>query len=463
MLRRSSRAGDDKVLPAIVWQNLHPLLEEGSNDLIVLVEKMDPKDARNLSALLPRVIDRMLGSKKPDPDGICRLIAFLSEAGDGHPQCCCQCLAALSSKVQTGEVTGPQQAVFKEKLRPVLSKVLAGKPDGPLYLDAALLAAALQESAGIEAARKLLSTKERPEAIRLRRLAPWWRHRDPSLLDLVVAQLADSRAGSVPFRGQVIAALANFNHPRVGEMVLSEYPKMEPDLQPKAIELLTQRVVWAKPLLTEIARKKIAANALNVNQVKKLLALKDKELTKQVTAVWGSLREDRSPEREKWSARCAIFSGRRRAIPGGMAVFKNLCGQCHKMHGEGQEVGPDITANGRSDFDQLLSNVFDPSLVIGAGYLATTVATKKGQVITGLVVEDNAQRVVLKLQGGKLETIARGDIDEMAASKVSLMPEGLEKQLKPQEIADLFAFLCLDKPPSDPAAKRIPGSPSFRK
>jgi len=143
----------------------------------------------------------------------------------------------------------------------------------------------------------------------------------------------------------------------------------------------------------------------------------------------------------------------------GIAVFKNLCAQCHKIHGDGQDVGPDITNNGRSDFEQLLSNVFDPSLVVGAGYYATTVLTKKGQAVTGLLVEDNAQRVVLKLQGGKLETIPRGDIDEFAISKLSLMPEGVEKQLKPEEIADLFAFLCLDKPPTDPAAKNIPGTP----
>src|SRR5205823_797256 len=115
----------------------------------------------------------------------------------------------------------------------------------------------------------------------------------------------------------------------------------------------------------------------------------------------------------------------------------NLCGQCHKMYGEGVEVGPDITSNGRGDFAQLVSNVFDPSLVIGAGYQATTVATAKGQVLTGLVVEDNAQRVVLKTQGGKLETIPRGEVKLMSVSQVSLMPEGLEKQLQPQEIADL--------------------------
>ncbi|HKA56039.1 MAG TPA: hypothetical protein VKJ47_20495, partial [Candidatus Binatia bacterium] len=55
--------------------------------------------------------------------------------------------------------------------------------------------------------------------------------------------------------------------------------------------------------------------------------------------------------------------------------------------------------------------------------------------------------------------IARKKIEKLEVSKLSLMPEGIEKQLKPQEIADLFAFLTLDKPPSDPTAKRIPGTP----
>lgn len=85
--------------------------------------------------------------------------------------------------------------------------------------------------------------------------------------------------------------------------------------------------------------------------------------------------------------------------------------------------------------------------------------TTKGRALTGLVVEDNARRVVLKVQGGKLETIPRGEIEEISVSPVSLMPEGIEKQLKPKEIADLFAFLTLDKPPSDPTAKYIPGTP----
>src|SRR5262249_17038658 len=193
---------------------------------------------------------------------------------------------------------------------------------------------------------------------------------------------------------------------------------------------------------------------------RKLVASKDRELLKQVQAQWGTLRTERNPEREKVVADMRAFLSKNRGDPmAGVKVFKNVCAQCHKIYGEGQDVGPDITSNGRSDFEQLLSNVFDPSLVIGAAYQATTVSTTNGRFLIGLVVEDGWQRIVLKTQGGKLETIPRNEIEEVAVSKVSLMPEGLEQQLKPQEIADLFAFLTLDKPPTDPTAKKIPGTP----
>ena len=142
----------------------------------------------------------------------------------------------------------------------------------------------------------------------------------------------------------------------------------------------------------------------------------------------------------------------------GEKAFKKVCAQCHKIYGEGAEVGPDITLNGRNDFNQLLSNVFDPSLVIGAGYRSYTVVTNGGRVLNGLLAEDSPQRVVLKVQGGKQEVIPRSDIDEFKVNEISLMPEQLEKQLTPQEIIDLFAFISLDKHPSDKTARLLAGA-----
>jgi putative heme-binding domain-containing protein len=170
------------------------------------------------------------------------------------------------------------------------------------------------------------------------------------------------------------------------------------------------------------------------------------------------VREGRSPDRDKIIAemRAHIRQNKGDALAG-EAVFKKVCAQCHKIYGEGQDVGPDITLNGRNDYTQLLSNVFDPSLVIGAGYRSYTVATDDGRVINGLLVEDSPQRIVLKVQGGKQEVVPRDQIDVFKVSETSLMPEQLERQLTPSEIADLFAYLTLDKPPRDPQARRLPG------
>jgi hypothetical protein len=62
------------------------------------------------------------------------------------------------------------------------------------------------------------------------------------------------------------------------------------------------------------------------------------------------------------------------------------------------------------------------------------------------------------VQGGKQEIIPRDQVEESAESKISLMPEGLETQVTPQELADLFAYITLDKPPSDPTARRLAGA-----
>lgn len=125
----------------------------------------------------------------------------------------------------------------------------------------------------------------------------------------------------------------------------------------------------------------------------------------------------------------------------GAEVFNKVCAQCHKLHGQGNDVGPDLTDNGRSSLEQLLSNLLDPNLVIGKDYQAYMVATSDGRVLTGLLVENSQQRVVLKVAGGKQEVVAREDIEAFKPSALSLMPEDLEKQISEQEFRDLIAFL----------------------
>ena len=128
----------------------------------------------------------------------------------------------------------------------------------------------------------------------------------------------------------------------------------------------------------------------------------------------------------RWANTCGRISAIRSP---GNAVFKRLCAQCHTIYGEGGHVGPDITANGRASFEQLLSNVFDPSLVIGPSYQVTTVVTKDGRNLTGLIAEDNEQRVVLRLPGEGQESVPRNNVKYTRVSKLSMMPEGIENLL----------------------------------
>ncbi len=82
------------------------------------------------------------------------------------------------------------------------------------------------------------------------------------------------------------------------------------------------------------------------------------------------------------SARSPSFFTRlaRGDIERGWKVYDRICGQCHVLHGRGLEVGPNITRNGRGSFEQLVSSVFDPSLVVGEAYKSTIVATDDGRL-----------------------------------------------------------------------------------
>jgi putative heme-binding domain-containing protein len=457
LLKVLREAGDDKLIPHIVWQNLHPLLETHSDEFLkhfVGDEGLHP----NVAALMPRVVDRLLAAPKVDPaivGGLLETVAEKSSLANAQ-----QFMTMLANKVQSGEIQGKQLASLKIGLQPFLRPLLQGKSDVPLFADAALLAVTLKDPAGYGPVRQLFLSAAQAETKRLQALEALLASGDEGVQDLVVSALAATKGNPASFRGKVVTALGRSDGAWVATLLLERYPDFEAEIQARAVEVLTQRPTWSKALLAQIADKKVPASVLNTTQIRKLQNSKDKQVVELVKKHVGSVREDRNPEREKVVVQMRkLLSEKRGDAAAGIAVFKKNCAVCHKLYGDGQDVGPDITVNGRSDFEQLLSNVFDPNLVIGSGYQATTLTTNKGQILSGLLVEDNEQRVVLKMQGGEIKTVARSDIESVKVTQVSLMPEQLEKQMTVEELRDLFAYLTLDRPPSDPKAKLIPGTP----
>ncbi|MCC7421082.1 MAG: c-type cytochrome [Planctomycetaceae bacterium] len=453
-----SQAGDDRIIPQIVWQNLHPRLDDHSTALVTMLQKSGYLDSRPVIDMMPRIIDRLLSRMDGDYSNVATLFQILAQRNKSHLTAAKLCLVSIAQRVQSGEIQARSLHALKEKLSPDLTKILEGDAESPLHFPAAILATSWKDPAGVESVRKAAMSAKSSTADRLAGLDALIAAKNDKALPTAAIMLSHLPGNTPELRGQVLASLGRLDDSTVGLTVVAAYPTMEPDLQPKAVELLTQRAAWAKSLLAAIRDKKIPQNALNENQVRRLLAIKDAELAKAVESTWGKIREGRNPQREQVIAEMKQFVRKHPGdAPKGREVFKKVCGQCHKMYGEGAEVGPDITLNGRNNYDQLLSNVFDPSLVIGASYQARILATTDGRVLTGLPVEESDQRVVLKVQGGKLETIPRSDIEELKISPLSMMPENLETQLKPEELANLFAYITLDRPPEEENARRLPG------
>ena len=448
-----SACGEDKFIPSIAWHNLHPLLSDQGDRFVKLIERVDLRNSPALARLLPRVVDRMLADPGSDLDPVRAIVTRLVGQDAGLAQ---ECFSVVSERVM--EVPEGRRIELRTRLQPVVQRILTGNPGGPLASGAQLLAVRLGVgSFDAGAVRDRFASAVQPEAVRLQALEALIAFKDPSLPGAVDRVLSTGSAG---FLSHVLAALGRSDDRKVAGVVLARYPALDTELQPLAIDLLLQREPWARTLLDAVLAGKLPRGTLNANHLRKILEGNDREAVWAVEKAWGTVRAERSPEREKVVAGMSEYLRKNPGDPmAGRFVFKRLCAQCHTIYGEGEPLGPDLTTNGRGSFDQLLASVFDPSLVIGPSYQTTTVVTEDGRNLTGLVTEDNDRRVVLALPGGGKEVVARGNVKYTRTSKLSLMPEGIEALLDRKDLADLFAFLALDRPPGDPRARPIPGAP----
>src|SRR5262249_60334668 len=117
------------------------------------------------------------------------------------------------------------------------------------------------------------------------------------------------------------------------------------------------------------------------------------------------------------------------------------CSPCHRLHGEGNEVGPDLGALTSKSPSTLLIAILDPNQAVESRYVNYTALTKGEREISGIIVAETAASVTLKSAGGTEETILQSDLQELSSSGLSLMPDGFEKTMNQQELADLIAFL----------------------
>jgi putative heme-binding domain-containing protein len=136
----------------------------------------------------------------------------------------------------------------------------------------------------------------------------------------------------------------------------------------------------------------------------------------------------------------------------GAKIFARTCAACHKLGAIGQQVGPDLASVPDKSIGGLLNAILDPNQAVEARYVNYTAVTKNGLTLNGLLASETGTSIILVGADGKSHIVLRTDLEELSSTGKSVMPEGLEKDISPKEMADLLAFL----------RKSIPAKTSFR-
>ena len=133
--------------------------------------------------------------------------------------------------------------------------------------------------------------------------------------------------------------------------------------------------------------------------------------------------------------------GKKGNATAGREVFRKNCVSCHRIGDEGHEVGPNLASIRTKSPEEILDQILDPNRLVEPQYFAYQILTTGGRVFDGILDAANETSVTLRRAEGATETVLRANIEKIVCSGVSLMPEGLEKVIDLEQMADLIAFL----------------------
>lgn len=242
-------------------------------------------------------------------------------------------------------------------------------------------------------------------------------------------------------RGPAIRALAGYDDAKTPSVLLENWKSFKSEEVRDALNTFAARPSYANALLDAVAAKKVQPSEITADIIRAMRNLSDKSVTEKIGTVWGAVRDtpaDRAQAIATWKKKLSAKGADDLML--GRAIFAKTCQQCHTMYGVGGKVGPDITGSNRANLDYLLENVFDPHAVIPKDYAQTVLTLTNGRTVTGIVKGDNGNAYSVQTPN-ELLIISKGDVDEMKASSLSLMPDDQIKPFSDREVRALFAYL----------------------
>ncbi len=256
-------------------------------------------------------------------------------------------------------------------------------------------------------------------------------------------------------RAHAVTALRRGSDIRPWRALLEGFSSESPALQRAILDGVFADTERTRLLLDEIAGKRIAATALDANRIKLLVNHRDEAIRERsITLFAEAVPTDRREALTKYQSALSLAADPSR----GRVVFKKQCANCHRVAGVGIDVAPDISDSRERSAEQLLTDIIQPNRAIDSNYFSYTAVATDGRVYTGILTTETSTSVTLKQAEGKIVTLRRAEIDDLHSDGVSLMPDGLEKLIPPQDMADLISFVKNWRYLDDPAAPPLPGS-----
>lgn len=227
----------------------------------------------------------------------------------------------------------------------------------------------------------------------------------------------------------------------VGEAIVEKLPEVTPSVKQTAFRVLLSNPSTTFALLSAVSEGEVSLAELSLDQ-KQALAnhpnAKITEMARPLLAMRGGLP---NPDRQKVFEALVSVTETTGNPERGVELFKKHCAKCHKHGDLGETIGPNLTGMAVHPKKELLGHIIDPSKDVEGNFRIYTVVTDEGRVYNGLLASESKTTLELIDTEAKKHTILREEIEELISSRKSLMPEGFEKQMTKEELADLLEFM----------------------
>ena len=243
---------------------------------------------------------------------------------------------------------------------------------------------------------------------------------------------------AIDIQAAAIATLATYDSPEVATILISQWRGLSPSLRGRAGDVLFSRQSWIPRLLTAVEAGEIALGDLEPTRMKLLALQPDKGIKTRAAKLLESTKSsDRNSLIVEYRDALELAGDRTR----GKAVFTKVCSTCHQLEGVGHAIAPNLAAMQNRGPEAILTNVLVPNREVNPQYLNYALITTDGRALTGMIASETATSVTLKRADNATDTVLRIDIEELRSTGVSLMPEGMEKQIDKQAMADLIEYI----------------------